>query len=188
MAKNLHSNLLFDEFIFACFLSMTLCPGVLLVFYKTGHSHMMADRVVAWCRKYTRGVNLYNGDEMVDCWNKVKSVNAQFISHEDPKRPFHVRWESVLGKYLKKLPTGFTNNHCFEFFEGKCIMRELCSLDRPGLEHQFTPHYQTGAKAMLRDLFGVDSIENVSLSRMCLPTHQGNPIEEKSLNRCPSST
>jgi hypothetical protein len=166
---------------FSAFLSITLFKRVLLVFYKTGHSHMMADRVVAWCRNNTRGINLYDAESMMDNWNSVKSVEAEFFSHVQEDRPFYVQWESVLGKYFKKLPTGFTNNYCFEFFEGKCIMRELCSLDSAGLEHVFTPTPKVVAKAIINDLFNVDSVDQIALSRINLPQHQGNSIEAKKL-------
>lgn len=166
---------------FSCLLSITLFQRVVLIFYKTGHSHMMADRVVAWCRNATRGVNLYDADEMMEAWNRVNSVDAEFISHSDPNRPFFVQWEAVLSKYLKKLPSGFTSNYYFEFFEGKCIMRELCSLDTAGLEHVLTPCPDIAAKAMLNDLFGVDRVSEISISKLCLPLHKGNVIEEKKL-------
>ena len=43
---------------FFCLLGLLFYPKVALVFLIPGHSHMIADRVVVWCRRAIRGKNL----------------------------------------------------------------------------------------------------------------------------------
>jgi hypothetical protein len=142
---------------------------------------MKADRVVAWLRNQTRGHNLYDANEMMQKWNEVKSVNAEFKGHAEENRYFHTSWNSVLSKYLKKLPNGFTSNYSFEFFNGKCIMRTLCSLESPGLEATLASYPQRAGKAILKDLFGTDVLQNITMTRLCLPQHPGSVLNDKKL-------
>ena len=166
---------------FSCFLSITLYERVVLVFYKTGHSHMKADRVVAWCRNQTRGYNLYDGDEIVNKWNEVNTVQAEFVSHENPDRYFHVGWSQVLSKYIEKLPSGFTRYHFFEFYGGKCLMRENCSLDSPGKEISLVSHLHITRKAILNDLFGTSDVSKISMKKLNLPIHNVIELDKKKI-------
>ncbi|EGZ25598.1 hypothetical protein PHYSODRAFT_487550, partial [Phytophthora sojae] len=54
---------------------------VVLYFLLPGHSHHIADRVIAWCL------------------NKVKIVHGVFLNHNDPSHPFYVGWGDLLDKY-----------------------------------------------------------------------------------------
>ncbi|EEY53747.1 uncharacterized protein PITG_20075 [Phytophthora infestans T30-4] len=49
---------------------------VVLCYLLPGHSHNIADRVIAWCRRATRGLNLYTPKKLIKEVNKVKSVQG----------------------------------------------------------------------------------------------------------------
>ncbi|KAE9167877.1 hypothetical protein PF005_g28613, partial [Phytophthora fragariae] len=54
---------------------------VVLCFLLPGHSHNIANRVIAWCRRATRKINIYTPTSLVDEVNNVKSVNGIFLDH-----------------------------------------------------------------------------------------------------------
>lgn len=101
---------------FECFLSMTFYERVLLIFLIPGHSHMVADRIVSWVKRSLHVQNLFSPQQIIDCMNTVKGVHASFIDHRDADRPSYTGWAPLLDKYIKTLPTSFTQNYIFEFF------------------------------------------------------------------------
>ncbi|OWY95550.1 hypothetical protein PHMEG_00034419 [Phytophthora megakarya] len=68
---------------------------IVLCFLLTGHSHNIADRVVAWCRGAVRKFNVYTPFALVDNVNKVKSVSAVFLDHNDSQHPFLVSLSNI---------------------------------------------------------------------------------------------
>ncbi|KAE9146939.1 hypothetical protein PF004_g33001, partial [Phytophthora fragariae] len=82
---------------------------VVLCFLLPGHSHNIADRVIAWCRNAMRGSNFYTPSLLVDVINKIKSVNGIFLDHNEPTHPFCIGWETILGKYFFPPPPGYTS-------------------------------------------------------------------------------
>ncbi|EEY58684.1 uncharacterized protein PITG_10803 [Phytophthora infestans T30-4] len=105
---------------------------VVLCFLLPGHSHNIADRVIAWCRRATRGLNLYTPMDLVKKVNEVKSVNGTFIDHNAPDRPFFVEWGTLLAKYFTPLPAGYTANYLFEIDKGICTARK--TVNTPDVE------------------------------------------------------
>lgn len=77
-----------------------------VLFLRTGHSHMIPDRVVAQTRKALKGRNFYTLDAVVQAYNSLKNLTpilmAQFFE-----------WEEVL-EMLTDLPTGFTKAYYYE--------------------------------------------------------------------------
>jgi hypothetical protein len=96
---------------FFSLLSLLFYEKVVLVYLIPGHSHMVADRVVAWCKNKVRGLNIYHPQDMAKKFGDVKNVEATFFDHNDPKRPFFVGWESLLNKYFLNMPPGFTGSY-----------------------------------------------------------------------------
>ncbi|KAJ1567338.1 hypothetical protein HK096_010211, partial [Nowakowskiella sp. JEL0078] len=143
---------------------------------------MVADQVVGLCRMSLKRLNLYTAHEIVDECNKIKSVNAEFLNHNDKNRPFFTNWDSILSKYFKKMPTGYTANYFFKFSEGTVVMRHLTSSPETKAETinlVKLPSIESVCLALLKELFATDNIDNMQLSSITLPRHLGNPIPEK---------
>ena len=52
-----------------------------LVFLNPGHSHMIADRFVAWIKKTIREHQMYHPCDFMDVCNTINSVKGYFIDH-----------------------------------------------------------------------------------------------------------
>ncbi|EEY67291.1 uncharacterized protein PITG_04284 [Phytophthora infestans T30-4] len=74
-----------------------LYKKVVLCFLLPGHSHNIAYRVIAWCRRVTRKMNLYDPLLLV---------------------------EEVNNKYFISPPSGYTSNYLFEIDQGVCTARK----------------------------------------------------------------
>ena len=112
---------------FDCWMSLSFYKRVMIIFLIPGHSHMVADRVVAWVKRSLNHKDLYVPNEIKNCMNKVKSVKAEFISHNNDTRPCFTKFSEFLGQHLKKMPSGFTSNYVFEFFNSNVTMKHLIS-------------------------------------------------------------
>ncbi|ETI37369.1 hypothetical protein F443_16634, partial [Phytophthora nicotianae P1569] len=96
---------------------------VVLYYFLPEHSHNIADRFIAWCRRATRGLNLYTPKDLIKEVNKVKSVQGVFLNHTDADRPFDMGWNELLSKYFIPPPGGYTTNYLFEIDRGVCSAR-----------------------------------------------------------------
>ncbi|KAJ1553894.1 hypothetical protein HK096_005927, partial [Nowakowskiella sp. JEL0078] len=67
---------------------------------------MVGDCLVAWCHSALQNLNPYTPQEVSCECNKVKSVVAEFLHHNDMNRPFHVNWGDFLSKCFNKMPVG----------------------------------------------------------------------------------
>jgi hypothetical protein len=112
---------------FAAFLSLCFYQKMVLLYLIFGHSHMIADIVVAWTKGAIRKRNLFTPGKIVQEVKKVKSVIPTFLDHCDPSAPFFIGWEGIINKCFLNLPSGFTFNYFFEFENGNVSMRHLCS-------------------------------------------------------------
>ncbi|KAI3631056.1 hypothetical protein MIR68_010546 [Amoeboaphelidium protococcarum] len=112
---------------FAAMLSIILYKRVALLFLQPGHSHMMADRAVAWMKSKIRNKNLYVPEQFVAEVSQCESLVPTFLDHRKDDAPCFTDWKDVLDKYFKRLPDGFTGNYFFEFVDGVCTYRRLCS-------------------------------------------------------------
>jgi hypothetical protein len=93
---------------FFAMVSLLMFEKVVLWYLNLGHSHMKADRVVAWFKGAIRGKNFYTPFDIANACSKVKGIVAEFFDHNDAQRLFFVHWHIVLDKYLKNMPRGFT--------------------------------------------------------------------------------
>ena len=62
---------------FFCMLSLFFYDTVALLFFPPGHSHMIPDRVVAYCKYAVKGLNLYTLGQIAAESNRIKSVHAE---------------------------------------------------------------------------------------------------------------
>lgn len=83
---------------FAAMMSLLFYKKVALLFLIPGHSHMIADRVVAWMKNKIRGLNLYHPEDFVSHSNTIHSVKSVFLDHQSPSRPFFIGWDKLLDK------------------------------------------------------------------------------------------
>ena len=109
---------------------------------------MKADRVTAWCRRATRGINLFDADKMSQTWNGVKVV-VEFFSHMDLERPFFTKWNDVLSKYLRKLPDGYTLSFSTENVSYALLVRWIVLL----MSMYLPLHLILAAKQFLKTYF-----------------------------------
>ncbi|CAM6094297.1 unnamed protein product [Calypogeia fissa] len=70
---------------FFALLSMLFFRKFVLLYLIPGHSHMKADKVVAWCKGAICGLNIYCPVELAKRCDKVKGVTAEFLDHRDSK-------------------------------------------------------------------------------------------------------
>ena len=147
---------------FFALLSLLFYRKVTLVFLIPGHSHMVADRVVAWMKGSFKKTNIFHPDQFVAKSNTVKSIESKIFNHLDSKRPFYIGWENVVNKFFKNLPSGFTKNYFFEFEEGILTMKHLHNSEEENttivdlLEHR--KNLDLIRKAVVNDIFGKESI------------------------------
>lgn len=116
----------------------------------------------------------------------MNSVEAEFLDHNSPSRPFFVGWEVLLNKYFRKMPTGFTSFYFFEMDRGTVTYRHTG--DTPDAEASvhslLRADYNVVKKALLKELFGVSvasELSAASISSLKLPRHKGNTLTKKKI-------
>jgi hypothetical protein len=72
---------------FMSFLSMTLYKRLVCNFLVSGHSHICPDRFESHVKRSFGANNLYLPARMVENINTIRTVSAEFMDHNDPKRP-----------------------------------------------------------------------------------------------------
>ena len=170
---------------FFALVSVLFFPTVSVFYFLPGHSHMICDRVVGWNRRRIKSKNLFLPSEIADEFNKTKAVKAEVLRGTDFDFPFRVGWKDWLSKYFRKLPGGFTANYVFEFTRGVLTMRALCSTpDDQAIRVNLlkgNQSYDRTRQVILQDLFGVESIEEASMQRLCLERHSGVELKKSKL-------
>ena len=87
-----------------------------------------------------------------------------------------------LSKYFVKVPSGYTANYVFEFTKGVLTMRTLCTTPDASARRinmlRSSIDYETQKIAIIKDLFGVESVDKASMLKLRLEKHEG--IELKS--------
>jgi hypothetical protein len=153
----------------ASYLSLSFYKRVLIVYLIPGHSHMIADRVVAWAKRAISGNNLYVPGEITNKMNGVKSIRASHIQHSDPRRPCYTGWKPVLDKYLRDFPPLFTQFYVFEFYDGKVRMQPLTtSSPEESMEHILCANPVAVGKALNSVLLGSESVDHVTPDKIRL--------------------
>jgi hypothetical protein len=169
---------------FNAMLSLLFYDKVVLLYLISGHSHMIADRVVAWIKGSLKNGNYYCPKDFAAVMNTVKSVHAEFLDHSSSKRPFFINWHTILDKYFKDMPAQFTFNFFFEFDKGDVTVRHLVSTPDEDCTTISLVRGNKDAvrKAILKELFGVTQVTELSersLDTMQLPRHPGNVLSGK---------
>ena len=97
----------------------------------------------------------------------------------DPDKPFRVGWGSILNKYFKDIPGGFTKFYFFEFTKGFLTYRRLAtSPDSEAITIkliEFTPGLK---KKLLIELFGKNDDTDLKMLDLKLPTNPGKTLGE----------
>jgi hypothetical protein len=78
---------------FFTLLSITCYTKIMLIYLIPGHSHNIADRIIAWCHNAMKGKNFYTPMAIIEAINHVKGVNVKVIDHRDSQRPCYVGWD-----------------------------------------------------------------------------------------------
>ena len=154
---------------------------VMLLFLVSGHSHMNPDRVVSWVRSsLKKGANdadlgnLYVPHQYVEKMNSVKSVEATFWDHLQPDKPMYEGWGEIMSSCLHEV-SNYTSNHCFEFYDGKVLMKQSF-LDDNGVSHTFCTDIPVVRKLLMLKILGEGkSLEDTSPYKLIL---QRNTIKE----------
>jgi hypothetical protein len=157
---------------FAAMMSLLFYKKVVLLFLIPGHSHMIADRVVAWMKNAIQGVQIHHPGQLVQHCNNIHSVNSVFLDHKDNKRPFFTGWDGILDKYFDNLPAGFTSSYLFEFENGQVMYRHLVSTpDEEAVVKDLCRNSDSVKSAVSKELFGSCHRKEWTLDKIRLPRH-----------------
>ena len=149
---------------------MTFYEKVLIIYLLPGHSHMIADRVVAWAKKALAVQNLYSPTDILERINTVKGMKAKFIDHELASRASYTGWEKVLNKWIKNLRAGFTSNYVYEFSKGSVRMQHLVSTSTAECSnYALCTNPETAARELKQAIIGTQNIDNLNASELLLP-------------------
>ncbi|ETP53628.1 hypothetical protein F442_01495 [Phytophthora nicotianae P10297] len=159
---------------------------VVLCFLLPGHSHNIADRVIAWCRRATRKANIYTPQLLVEEINKVKSVHGVFLDHNKPTRPFFEQWGTVLHKYFTAPPAGYTSNYLFEIDQGICTARKTVQTpDDEAITFNMVKctSIETVRKSFITELFGpsIQTLWEASIHSVHLPRKPTQDLSDKKM-------
>jgi hypothetical protein len=169
-------------FKFATYLSLAFYKKVLLIFYILGHSHMICDRVVAWCKRAIGKKNFYGPDGLMDSFDGIKDVSTKFVSHEDDGRPCWDGFLELWNKYFFDMPPLFTTYYVFEFYEGKVRIQPLVtSEESEAFIHVLCENPKETLKAINKDLWGAESFDDLTLSSIKLPKTETRTLKNKKL-------
>ena len=75
---------------FYAMIQLIFYPQLACLYLKSGHSHMVADRVVGWTKGILQGKNLYHPLEIAAIMSKVRGVDADFLQASDNGFPFRI--------------------------------------------------------------------------------------------------
>ena len=138
---------------FDCLLSLILYERVANFFLLPGHSHMRADQLVSLSKRALNKKDLFIPSQIADAMNTDKGMNALVLKEGD-----FYEWETLLKKYFKPAPAGYTQNYCFEISGGSMLYKKTWDTDDTNLEtHTYTAHVDSTRKALLHDLFNLPS-------------------------------
>ena len=170
---------------FYALISVLFFPTVTAFYFIPGHSHMICDRVVSWNRKKMKGKNLYTPETIAGVMNLTKSVEAEVLKGTDSDFPFRVGWKSLINRFFRKLPDGYTSNYVFEFSKRIVTMRTLCTTPDKLVQKydllKMSGDYRATRLAIIKALFGVETLETVSIIQLTLPKNPDVVLKESKL-------
>ncbi|KAJ1401942.1 hypothetical protein B484DRAFT_314865, partial [Ochromonadaceae sp. CCMP2298] len=130
---------------------------VVLLFLIPGHSHMIADRVVAWVKNKLRGRNVYLPTDIAKLASEVNS----------------------------DMPPNYTGSYYFEFEKGEVTYRHLSSTpDEEAVRvNLLKASPEVVRRALLQEIFGVNDVSELTLASldnmMKLQRHPGRELTKK---------
>ena len=167
---------------FMCLLSILFYDTVALMFFMPGHTHMVADRLLANCKNSIKNLNLFTVGQITQEFDRVQRINAEWLRPNDFDKPFRIQWESALSKYFRDMPTGYTGNYFFEFSKGYCTFRRLATTpDAEAVSIQLTKKIPELRKQILEDLFMETNLMKVRMIDLRLPQHAGKSLSMKKI-------
>lgn len=164
---------------FGCLLSLLFYDKVVFFFLPSGHSHMQADRVVAWVKAALKkhvGVghngNLFIPEQYIDLMNTVNSVQAEFLDHNSSSVYFYEGWDGVLQNNFKPIPRDIliTKFYFFEFSSGSVLMKDNCeSASYRTWDFVNVVDIPTVRASVVRSIFGCKTMHDCTVSDIILP-------------------
>ena len=143
---------------------------------------MLPDRVVGQCKNSIKGLNLYTIEQIVERCNSVNGINAEWLRKDDVDRPFRVGWGTILDKYFKDLPGGYTHFYFFEFTAGFLTYRRLATTpDSEAITVQMIDLTEGTKDKLMIELFGKRSPSKVKMGDVTLPKNTGRLLSESKL-------
>ena len=114
------SNLVFKFEVMQTILGFYITKNKL--FLIPGHSHNSSDVKTAELNNCLKNKNLYTAGQIKEELKMLKNTDVYNL-----ESGHFYDWESVLDKYMKDMPPGFTSFYCFEISGGTVTMKRLCS-------------------------------------------------------------
>jgi len=104
------------------------------------------------------------------------------LKQQDDDKPFRVGWGSILNKYLKDLPSGYTKYYFFEFTKGYVTYRRLATT--PDSEAKTIKLVEVDTvleDRLLMELFGKNDVMDLSMKDLKLPVNPGKTLGKAKL-------
>ena len=168
--------------LFDAFCSLVLFERVADFYLIPGHSHMRPDNVTGLCKIALKKKNLFLPEHLQQEMDQVKNVESVLLTEGQ-----FFDW-SILNKYMKVLPGGFTSSYMFEFYNGTCVYKRLYTdADEAGSEHCFANDPKSVRRLLLADIFGLpedatpSDVVRAQLLLPVLPAKKIQPSREKSI-------
>lgn len=151
------------------------------LFLIPGHSHNSSDVKTAELNNCLKNKNLYTPLQIKEELKRMKNAEVHILQADH-----FYDWESMLDKYIKDMPPGFTFYYCFEIVGGRVSMKKLCSevSDEEVVTKVLVENVGLVRSAILKEMFGLDGdadLEEIIAAPLRLPKLEPNPISEKRL-------
>ena len=171
---------------FFAMLSVLKYKKVVLFYLIPGHSHMIADRVVAWLKNKIKTTNIYHPHGVVEKANSINTVEAKFFSVGGGDTPFCSGWRTFLPKHFPgQMPGGYTGNYMFEFDAGVCTYRQLATTpDAEAQQVSLLPADWSAERVrdlISRELFGSTDPKEWTMQNVTLPNAAPKEMTAKKL-------
>lgn len=170
---------------FFALLSVLKYKKVVMFYLIPGHSHMIADRVVAWYKNKIRLKNLYVPSQIVEEVNNINSVETRCVGVGGEASFLRSGWAGFLNTHFSALPPGYTGNCMFEIDSGVVTMRHLTTThDAECVTASLMPDGWTAGQLRGRiasELFGSTDPKQWTIESVTLPMAAPKKVAEKKL-------
>ena len=96
--------------------------------------------------------------------------------------PFRVEWGTILNKFFKNLPSGYTFNYFFEFSKGVVSYRPIAtSPDKDATTVRLVKLSPTLKDKIMVELFGKVDKNSIRMRDITLPSHPGRTLTKTKL-------